>query len=105
MGKHSDNVYKNKHLVRKLREQSLPWVPKVNTNQAFPPIITYYQTECFVSPTNNYFSVLAREGHTKKGLMLSGKRHFGIQSFIGRSLKWTGTWFTLDLCLFQCALN
>lgn len=36
MGKHSDNVNKNKHLVRKLREQSLPRALKVNTNQAFP---------------------------------------------------------------------
>lgn len=88
MGKHSDNVNKNKHLVRKLKEQSLPRALKANTDQAFhPPIIMYYQTECFVTPRNNYFSVLAREGHTKNRLMLSGERDFSIQSLTGVSLK------------------
>lgn len=89
MGKHSDNVNKNKHLVRKLREQSLPWALKVNTHQASlpPPIIMYYQAEHFVSLGITTSTVLAREGYTMKGLILSGERHFSIQSLMGGSVK------------------
>lgn len=47
----------------------------------------YYQTEHFVSLGVATSTVLAREDYTMKRLILSGEKHFSIQSLMGGSVK------------------